>query len=78
VDNLAALMKDPNLFFEGLREQKYKLKGAGNIRYHLGGNFYHDPDDTLAWGAKTYVKRIVNQCEVQFGVPPKEYTSPIN
>jgi hypothetical protein len=52
---------------------------AGEISYqHLGGDFYRDPDGTLAWGAKTYCKRIVNQCESIFGAPPKEYTSPID
>ena len=29
-------------------------------------------------GAKTYIKRIINQCEEIFGGLPKEYTSPID
>ena len=37
VDDLAVMMKDPNLFFEGLRDRAYKLKGVGDIKYHLGG-----------------------------------------
>jgi hypothetical protein len=78
VDDLAVMMKDPRLFFEGLRLRKYKLKGVGDIHYHLGGDFYRDSDGTLAWGAKTYIKRIANQCEAIFGAPPKEYTSPID
>jgi hypothetical protein len=72
------MIKDPSLFFEGLRLRKYKLKGGGDICYHLGGDFYHDPDGTLTWGAKTYIKRIVNHCEALFGAPPKEDTSPID
>jgi hypothetical protein len=78
VDDLAVMMKDPNLFFAGLRDRNYKLKGVGDIRYHLGGDFFRDPDGTLAWGAKTYIKRILNQYEALFGSPPKEYTSPID
>jgi hypothetical protein len=78
VDDLAVMMKEPSTFFAELKVQKYKLKGVGEISYHLGGDFYRDPDGTLAWGAKTYCKRVVNQSESIFGEPPKEYTSPID
>jgi hypothetical protein len=78
VDDLAVMMKSPVDFFLGLKKRKYKLKGVGEITYHLGGDFYRDPDGTLAWGARTYVKRIINQSEAIFGHPPKEYTSPID
>ena len=78
VDDLAVMMKHPEEFFAGLKQRKYKLKGVGEITYHLGGDFYRDPDGTLAWGARTYVKRIINQSESIFGELPKEYTSPID
>jgi hypothetical protein len=78
VDDLAVMMKDPNAFFEELRQRKHKLKGVGDVSYHLGGDFHRDPDGALAWGAKTHCKRIVNQCESIFGLPPKEHTSPID
>jgi hypothetical protein len=78
VDNLAVMMKDPSDFFAALKQRKYKLKGVGEIFYYLGGDFYRDPDGILAWGAKTYCKRVVNQCEAIFRVPPKEYTSLID
>jgi hypothetical protein len=72
------MMKWPQDFFDELKCQKYKLKGVAEITYHLGGDFYRDPDGTLAWGAKTYVKRIIEQSQSIFGSLPKEYTSPIN
>jgi hypothetical protein len=78
VNDLAVMMKCPADFFRGLKERKYELKGVGEITYHLGGDFYRDPDGTLVWGARTYVKRILNQSEAIFGNPPKKYTSPIN
>jgi hypothetical protein len=79
VNDLAVMMKDPNAFFEELRQRKYKLKVVGDILHHLGGDFYRDPDGTLAWGAtKTCCERVVNQCESIFGSPPKEHTSPID
>jgi hypothetical protein len=48
------------------------------LTYHLGGVFFRDPDGTLAWGAKTYIKRVVDQCQSIFGALPKEWTSPID
>jgi hypothetical protein len=63
------MMKTPEDFFLGLKKRKYKLKGVGEITYHLGGDFYHDPNGTLTWGARTYVKGIINQSEAIFGNP---------
>jgi hypothetical protein len=44
VDDLACIMAYPHLFFQELRRQGYKLKGVGEISYHLGGDFFGDPD----------------------------------
>ena len=49
VDDLACVMSYPNLFFEELRNRGYKLKGVGEITYHLGGDFYTDPVCPLSW-----------------------------
>ena len=49
VDDLMAIMKDPDEFFAVLiNKYKYKLKGVGPPKYHLGGDFYRDEDGTLA------------------------------
>ena len=78
VDDLAVMMKTPSDFFAELKRRQYKLKGVGDITYHLGGDFYRDPDGTLCWGAKTYIKRIVSQYAAIYKKLPKEYTSPID
>jgi hypothetical protein len=78
VDDLAVMMKRPQDFFTALKDRAYKLKGVGEITYHLGGDFFRDPDGTLAWGAKTYVKRIIEQSKSIFGSLPKEYKTPID
>ena len=75
VDNLAVMMRDPCDFFAALKQRKYKLKGVGEISYHLGGDLFCDPDGTLPWGAKTYCKRVVQHCTSIFVAPPKEYTT---
>ena len=54
-DDLAVMTKDPSSFFAELRDRKYKLKGVGKISYHLGGDFYRDPNGTLAWDPRLTV-----------------------
>ena len=52
VDDLLAIMKEPEAFFELLtKKYNYKLKGVETPQYHLGGNYFRDPDGTLGWGA---------------------------
>lgn len=78
VDDLMVMMRDPQTFFELLeKEYKFKLKGVGEPVYHLGGNFTHDPDGTLAWGAKSYIKRMLDNYKTMFGDLPKMYSSPL-
>jgi hypothetical protein len=52
--------------------------GVGEITYHLGGDFFRDPDGTLAWGAKMYIKCVINQCQSIFGALHTKRTSPID
>ena len=55
----------------------YKLKGVGDPRYHLGGDFFRDPDGCLCYSAQTYVKRLIVNYTQMFGEPPKSYMSPL-
>ena len=78
VDDLLAIMKDPARFFDVLTEKyHYKLKGVEEPKYHLGGNYYRDPDGTLAWGAQRYVTRILENFEREEGSPPPKYRLPL-
>ena len=78
VDDLMAIMKSPKEFFDTLTSKyKYKLKGVGDPSYHLGGDFYRDPDGTLAWGAKSYIKRLSQNYSLMFGEEPKPASSPL-
>ena len=44
VDDLMAIMKEPQTFFDELQEvYKYKLKGVGPPKYHLGCLLYTSP-----------------------------------
>jgi hypothetical protein len=78
VDDLMCIGKNPQSFFDDLINQyNFKLKGVGTPSYHLGGDFFRDPDGTLAWGAASYVKKIIMNYENMFGEKPKEYSSPL-
>ena len=79
VDDLMAIMKAPQKFFDELAEKyKYILKGVGIPEYHLGGNFGRDPDGTLYWGAKTYVEKMLDNYARLFGTEAKKYSSPMD
>ena len=84
---MVMMMKEPQSCFDELETKykykhmykyEYKLKGVGEPAYHLGGNFSRDPDGTLAWGAKSYIKRMLdNYKQVMFGDLPKLCSSPL-
>ena len=49
VDDLISMSKNSKAFFDELIEKYgYKLKGVGPPSYHLEGDFFRDPDGTLA------------------------------
>jgi Reverse transcriptase (RNA-dependent DNA polymerase) len=78
VDDLMMIGKDPSSFFSALTDTYgYKLKGVGKPTYHLGGDFFRDPDGTLVWGATSYIKKMLINYETMFGFKPKECSSPM-
>ena len=54
-------MKKPQEFMDALPANpwNYKLKGVGEPKYHLGGDFFHDNDGCPSYGAQTYVKHFI-------------------
>ena len=79
VDDLLVAMKNPQAFMDALQAppHNYKLKGLSEPSYHLGGDFFRDPDGTLCYGAKTYIKKLVNDYALIFGEQPKTYLIPL-
>ncbi|HSN65751.1 MAG TPA: reverse transcriptase domain-containing protein, partial [Fusibacter sp.] len=79
VDDIMHIGKNPQKFFDALtNEHNYKLKGVGKPVYHLGGDFSRDEkDNTLAWGTKSYVKKMLNNYKTMFGNDPKPYSTPM-
>lgn len=78
VDDLMFIGKDPQAFFDTLtNEHGFKLKGVGKPSYHLGGDFFRDPDGTLAWGAQSYIAKMLINYERMFDSKPKEFSTPM-
>ena len=78
VDDLGITARDPVLIVTSLKvKYKFKIKGDGPIDYHLGMQFYRDPDGTLCQGTKKYIDKIMQCYERHFNGLPKEFSSPL-
>jgi hypothetical protein len=78
VDDLLIAARDPGEITKELSEtHKFKLKGVGLLSYHLGCDYFRDTDQTLCYGPKKYIAKLVSQFEDMFGCKPREYTSPL-
>ena len=60
-----------------LSKHGYKLKGDGDLKYHLGCDFERDPDGTFFYGPIKYVEKMLDTYKRLFGEKPKSYTSPL-
>ena len=70
VDDLAIVMKDPAALCEMLKSKlAYKLKGVGDLKYHLGCDFGRDPDGTYYYGPFKYVETMMDAYERQRATP---------
>ncbi len=78
VDDLLAMLKEPQAFFDELQQKGYKLKQVTDKpSIFLGGNFGRDADGTLLWGAKKYIDRSLQNIEQLYGVKPKIQSIPM-
>jgi len=61
VDDLAIASKDTKSIIRELVEKyKYKLKGVGPIKFHLGCDFSRDPDGTMVFGPMSYITKMMD------------------
>ena len=79
VDDLCIISKDPQAITDELvNTYKLKLKGTGEIKYHLGANYYRDKDGTLCQGAEDFIKKMEATYKRFYGEDPKKmYSSPL-
>ena len=50
---------------------KFKLKGTGPIKFHLGMDFYRDEEGTMCIAPVKYIEKIVANYKLMFGEAPK-------
>ena len=79
VDDLAIVAHDPKEITNILETKyKFKLKGTGPIKYHLGMDVYRDSTGTLCISPKKYIDKMVQSYEQFFGSKPStKYSSPL-
>jgi hypothetical protein len=79
VDDLAYAMRDPQTFVNVLKEQhKFKLKGTGNIAFHLGCDFFREDDGTLCMAPSKYIEKMLCNYERMFGEKPDSTYTPLS
>ena len=78
VDDLCIAAKNPQEIIDVLEKKyKYKLKGTGPIKFHLGCDFFRDEDGVLCFAPRKYIEKMIDTYERMFGSKPKAYTSPL-
>jgi hypothetical protein len=79
VDDLAITAKNPQEIIDYLEQKcKYKLKGTGEIYFHLGCDYFRDKDGTLCYAPKKYIDKMIGTYERLFGSKPSQrVTSPL-
>ena len=78
VDDLCIALLDPAKLCGTLKEEfGYKLKGVGELQYHLGNNYERDKDGTLRVGPKAFIEKMMDYYERTFGEQPKSAKTPL-
>ena len=77
-DDLALAVKDPKgVADELINKHKFKLKGTGEIAFHLGCDFCRDDEGVLCFAPKKHTDKMIDSCQRMFGQMPKTHTSPL-
>ena len=59
VDDLCIAAQDPKEIINILKSKyNLKVKGDGPLTYHLGADYFQDPDGTLVFQPKIYIEKL--------------------
>ncbi|KAL7581370.1 hypothetical protein ACA910_021962 [Epithemia clementina (nom. ined.)] len=79
VDDLLIASENPKELIDQLKEKfKLKIKGDGPLEYHLGCDYYLDPDGTLVAALRKYVSKILEAYKNMLGEDPKASKLPLD
>ena len=80
VDDLCIAAGSPSAIIQ-IFKSKYnlKVKGDGKLTYHLGADYFEDPDGTFASQPKKYIDKLADTYKRLFNEdPPKGYKTPLD
>ena len=79
VDDLLIVSKNPqNIVDQLTKTNKFKLKGTGEISFHLGCDYFRDKDGVLCYAPRKYIEKCLDNYERLFGSKPRQVYSPLN
>ena len=78
VDDLLICSRQPQPIIELLENKHmFKLKGTGEISFHLGCDYFRDENGNLCYAPLKYIEKSMACYERIFGRKPKQYKSPL-
>ena len=78
VDDLCIALKSPEKITQTLVEKYgFKLKGVGQLAFHLGCDFKRDKDGTLHYEPKQYINKLVTSFKQMFNSEATPSSSPL-
>ena len=78
VNDLIIISKNPqDIIFKLENVYKFKLKGSGEISFHLGCDFFRDEDGNLCYAPRKHIEKLVDNYQRIFGEMPKPAASPL-
>ena len=73
VDDLCIAVQDPKEIINILKSKyKLKVKADGPLTYHLGAEFFHDPDRTMVSQPKKYIEKLKETYVRLFNTEPSK------
>ena len=80
VDDLYIAAKSPSVIIDIFKTKYHlKVKEDGKLSYHLGADYFEDPDGTFASQPKKYIDKLVETYKRLFNEdPPKGYKTPLD
>ena len=80
VDDLCIAAESPSAIIQIFKSKYHlKVKGDGKLTYHLGADYFKDPDGTFVSQPKKYIDKLADTYKRLFNEdPPKGYKTPLD
>ena len=80
VDDLCIAAESPSAIIQIFKSKYHlKVKGVGKLTYHLGADYFEDPDGTFVSQPKKYIDKLADTYKKLFNEdPPNGYKTPLD